>query len=84
MIDDRIATTANVRVLGRVSDAEKWAALRAADALVLPSRLESLGIVLLEAFTIAQNLAISFNLELDPIPADVLRRVAALAADWEA
>jgi glycosyltransferase involved in cell wall biosynthesis len=40
----------DVRVLGRVSDAEKWSALAAADALVLPSHLESLGIVLLEAW----------------------------------
>ena len=36
--------------LGRVSDDEKWQALAAADALVLPSHLESLGIVLLEAW----------------------------------
>lgn len=36
--------------LGRVSDAEKWEALAAADVLVLPSHLESLGIVLLEAW----------------------------------
>jgi len=40
----------DVVVLGRVSDAEKWSALAAADALVLPSHLESLGIVLLEAW----------------------------------
>jgi glycosyltransferase involved in cell wall biosynthesis len=40
----------DVLVLGRVSEAEKWAALAAADALVLPSHLESLGIVLLEAW----------------------------------
>jgi len=37
-------------VLGRVDDAVKWSALAAADALVLPSHLESLGIVLLEAW----------------------------------
>jgi glycosyltransferase involved in cell wall biosynthesis len=42
----------DVVVLGRVSEAEKWAALRAADALVLPSHLESLGIVLLEAWQV--------------------------------
>ena len=36
--------------LGRVDEAEKLAALAAADALVLPSHLESLGIVLLEAW----------------------------------
>lgn len=40
----------DVVVLGRVSEAEKWAAIAAADALVLPSHLESLGIVLLEAW----------------------------------
>ena len=38
--------------LGRVSDEEKFAALSAADALVLPSHLESLGIVLLEAWQV--------------------------------
>jgi glycosyltransferase involved in cell wall biosynthesis len=40
----------DVVALGRVDDAEKFAALAAADALVLPSRFESLGIVLLEAW----------------------------------
>jgi ABC-type transporter Mla maintaining outer membrane lipid asymmetry ATPase subunit MlaF len=38
-------------------------------------------IVLLEAMTVAQNLAISFDLELDPIPADVAVRVSMLAAE---
>jgi glycosyltransferase involved in cell wall biosynthesis len=42
----------DVRALGRVGEAEKWAALEAADALVLPSHLESLGIVLLEAWQV--------------------------------
>jgi glycosyltransferase involved in cell wall biosynthesis len=42
----------DVFVLGRVSDADKWSALAAADALVLPSHLESLGIVLLEAWQV--------------------------------
>lgn len=40
----------DVRVLGRVSDEDKWAALAAADVLVHPSHLESLGIALLEAW----------------------------------
>jgi len=40
----------DVVALGRVSDAAKWGILAAADALVLPSRFESLGIVLLEAW----------------------------------
>ncbi len=42
----------DVVVLGRVNDAEKWSLLAAADALVLPSRFESLGIVLLEAWQV--------------------------------
>jgi glycosyltransferase involved in cell wall biosynthesis len=39
-----------VKALGRVSEREKWGALAAAEALILPSRFESLGIVLLEAW----------------------------------
>jgi glycosyltransferase involved in cell wall biosynthesis len=42
----------DVVALGRISDEEKYAALAAADALVLPSRFESLGIVLLEAWQV--------------------------------
>jgi sulfate transport system ATP-binding protein len=38
-------------------------------------------IVLLEAMSVAQNLAISFDLELDPIPADVVSRVTSLASE---
>jgi len=45
-----IAKRDDVVALGRVSDAAKWGILAAADALVLPSRFESLGIVLLEAW----------------------------------
>jgi glycosyltransferase involved in cell wall biosynthesis len=40
----------DIVALGRVSDEDKWALLSAADALVLPSRFESLGIVLLESW----------------------------------
>lgn len=40
----------DVRLLGRISDAEKSDLLAAADVLVHPSHLESLGIVLLEAW----------------------------------
>jgi len=43
----------DVAAIGRISDAEKYAALAAADVLVLPSRFESLGIVLLEAWQVA-------------------------------
>jgi len=42
----------DVVVLGRIPESEKYAALAAADALVLPSRFESLGIVLLESWQV--------------------------------
>ena len=42
----------DVLALGRIPDAQKYAALAAADALVLPSRFESLGIVLLESWQV--------------------------------
>jgi glycosyltransferase involved in cell wall biosynthesis len=42
----------DVVALGRIPDVQKYAALAAADALVLPSRFESLGIVLLEAWQV--------------------------------
>lgn len=45
-----LPTRDDVIALGRVTDAEKWGALAGADVLVLPSYLESLGIVLLEAW----------------------------------
>ena len=38
-------------------------------------------IVLLEAMTVAQNLAISYELKLDPIPAGILARVSRLAGE---
>ena len=42
----------DVVALGRIPESEKYAALAAADALVLPSRFESLGIVLLESWQV--------------------------------
>jgi ABC-type transporter Mla maintaining outer membrane lipid asymmetry ATPase subunit MlaF len=38
-------------------------------------------IVLLEAMTIAQNLAMSFDLNIEPVPSDVMARVTTLAGD---
>jgi phospholipid/cholesterol/gamma-HCH transport system ATP-binding protein len=38
-------------------------------------------IVLLEALTVAQNLAISFDLSLDPVPPDIMTRVSAISAE---
>lgn len=52
----------DLRVLGRVDDGDKWAALAAADVLVHPSHLESLGIALLEAWLEATPVLVpSFN-----------------------
>jgi glycosyltransferase involved in cell wall biosynthesis len=45
--------------LGHVSEEEKYALLEAADVLVLPSHLESLGIVLLEAWQVGTPCLVS-------------------------
>jgi glycosyltransferase involved in cell wall biosynthesis len=45
--------------LGRVSEDDKYALLEAADMLVLPSHLESLGIVLLEAWQVGTPCLVS-------------------------
>jgi len=45
--------------LGRVSEEDKYALLEAADVLVLPSHLESLGIVLLEAWQVGTPCLVS-------------------------
>ena len=45
--------------LGRVSEGDKYALLEAADVLVLPSHLESLGIVLLEAWQVGTPCLVS-------------------------
>jgi glycosyltransferase involved in cell wall biosynthesis len=45
--------------LGHVSDEDKYALLEAADVLVLPSHLESLGIVLLEAWQVGTPCLVS-------------------------
>jgi glycosyltransferase involved in cell wall biosynthesis len=49
----------DIVALGRVSDEDKYALLEAADALVLPSHLESLGIVLLEAWQVGTPCLVS-------------------------
>lgn len=68
-----------VRVFGfdtaAISDGEAW--LRTLDRFgILSDRA-----VLLDDLTVAQNLAMTITLAIDPIPADVLRRVEALASD---
>jgi len=49
----------NIVSLGRVSEEDKYAVLEAADVLVLPSHLESLGIVLLEAWQVGTPCLVS-------------------------
>jgi glycosyltransferase involved in cell wall biosynthesis len=49
----------DIASLGRVSDEDKYALLEAADVLVLPSHLESLGIVLLEAWQVGTPCLVS-------------------------
>jgi ABC-type transporter Mla maintaining outer membrane lipid asymmetry ATPase subunit MlaF len=71
--------TGEVVSLGRstreIADSTDWLAF-----------VEQIGIVsdrvaLLDGMTVAQNLAISFDLELDPVPPHILERVAPLAAE---
>jgi len=70
-----------VRVLGRttadITEADDWLAW-----------LDAFGIlthraVLLEASTLAQNLALPLSLEIDPMPADLRATVEALAAETD-
>lgn len=71
--------TGEVISLGRptqeIADSEEWL------SFVERFGIASDRIVLLEAMTVAQNLAISFDLTLDPVPPDIRVRVEALAAE---
>jgi glycosyltransferase involved in cell wall biosynthesis len=49
----------DIVALGRVSDEDKYALLEAAGALILPSHLESLGLVLLEAWQVGTPCLVS-------------------------
>ena len=66
-----------VASLGRptsaIADSDEWLAFVERFGIV------SDRIVLLEAMTVAQNLAISFDLELEPVPPEIMTRVDALA-----
>jgi ABC-type lipoprotein export system ATPase subunit len=68
-----------VRLFGRstahIEDSDAWLAM-----------LDGIGIVteravLIESFTVEQNIAMPFTLEVDPVPADVKESVAALARE---
>ena len=68
-----------VRVLGRATseivNGDEWLASLDRFGIVSPRG------VLLESATIAQNMAMPFTLEIDPVPPDVAARVAALAVE---
>ena len=68
-----------VASLGRptsaIADSDEWLAFVERFGIV------SDRIVLLEAMTVAQNLAISFDLDLEPVPPDIMARVTTLAAE---
>ena len=67
-----------VRVLGQptsaITEADAW--LSSLDAFGIVSHRA----VLLDAMTVAENIAMSFSLSLDPIPPDIRAQVDALAA----
>jgi len=60
---------------GAITDGDAWLASLDRFGIVSPRA------VLLEGSTLQQNLALPFTLELDPVPADVVTKVAALAAE---
>ena len=68
-----------VATLGRttsaIADSDEWLTFVERFGIV------SDRIVLLEAMTVAQNLAMSFDLDLDPVPPDVMARVTTLASE---
>jgi ABC-type transporter Mla maintaining outer membrane lipid asymmetry ATPase subunit MlaF len=63
------------RLTSAIADSDEWLAFVERFGIV------SDRIVLLEAMTVAQNLAISFDLNLEPVPPDVMVRVAPLSAE---
>jgi ABC-type transporter Mla maintaining outer membrane lipid asymmetry ATPase subunit MlaF len=63
------------RLTSAIADSDEWLAFVERFGIV------SDRIVLLEAMTVAQNLAISFDLDLEPVPPAIMVRVAALAAE---
>ena len=68
-----------VASLGRptsaIADSDEWLAFVERFGIV------SDRIVLLEGMTVAQNLAISFDLSLEPVPPEIMTRVATLSAE---
>src|SRR5687767_7581201 len=63
------------RATQEIADSDEWL------AFVEQFGIVSDRIVLLESMTVAQNLAISFDLNLEPVPPDVMTRVIGLAGE---
>jgi phospholipid/cholesterol/gamma-HCH transport system ATP-binding protein len=63
------------RATSAIADSDEWLAFVERFGIV------SDRIVLLEVMTVAQNLAISFDLSLDPVPPEIMTRVAILAGE---
>lgn len=70
----RIPERADVRYVGRVGDDEKWDAYAACTALVVPSQLESLSLVTLEAWSMGRPVVVPAR---SPVLSSMARRAAA-------
>ena len=76
-LPDRGTIVSLGRTTNAIADSDEWL------AFVEQFGVVSDRVVLLEAMTVAQNLAISFDLNLEPVPPDVMTRVVGLAGEVE-
>ena len=74
-LPDKGAVVSLGRPTSAIADSDDWL------AFVEQFGILSDRIVLLEAMTVAQNLAISFDLDLEPVPAEIMARVMTLAGE---
>src|SRR5207247_8734765 len=70
----RVPKDAGIRHLGRLSDQDKWDALAGCAAFVMPSLLESLSLVILEAWAAGRPVIVSAR---SPVLAGMSRRARA-------
>ena len=74
-LPDKGQVTSLGRATTAIADSEEWLGFVERFGIV------SDRIVLLDAMTVAQNLAISFDLDLEPVPPAIMSRVTTLAAE---
>ena len=74
-LPDRGSIESLGRATSAIADSEEWLAFVERFGIV------SDRIVLLEGMTVAQNLAISFDLNLEPVPQEIMTRVVTLSAE---